>query len=120
MRRQRGVTMIGWIFLLIPVVIVVYALLRIGPAYYGHYKLLQAMKSVATKLKSDDTLSPQTVRNALDLHFDTEYVDVLTAKDIDVTKTGEGWVMEALYDKEIPFFGDLYLVLKFDETVPIY
>ena len=32
MRKQRGVTMIGWIFLLIPVAIVLYAGIRVGPA----------------------------------------------------------------------------------------
>ena len=120
MHRQRGVTMIGWIFLLIPVVLVLYALLRIGPAYYGHYKLVQAMKGTATNLKSDETLSPQTVRNALDLRFDTDYVDVLQASEIDVTKDGSGWVMSASYDKEIEFLGNFYLLLKFDETVPLY
>jgi hypothetical protein len=119
MHRQRGVTMIGWIFLLIPVVIVAYGLIRIGPAYYGHYKLVQAMKGTATNLKSDETLSPQSIRGALDLRFDTDYVDVLASKDIGVAKTDEGWTMTAEYEDEVEFFGNLFLLLKFNDAVVI-
>lgn len=120
MRKQRGVTMIGWIFLLIPVVLVLYALLRIGPVYYGHYKLVQALKGTATTLKSNETLTPHIVRSALDLRFNTDYVDALTPKEIDVTKNGEGgWTMFANYEKEVDFLGNLYLLLVFDEEVVI-
>lgn len=120
MHRQRGVTMIGWICLLIPVILVVYALLRVAPAYYGHYKLVQAMKGTATVLKSDETLSPQTVINTLAKRFDTDYVDVLSATEVEVTRDGEGWVMYAAYEEEIEYFANLHLLLKFDESVPIY
>ena len=64
--RQRGVTTIGWIFLLIPLVVVLYAGLRAGPIYLNYYKVVQAMKETASQLKSDDTLSPQTIRFALE------------------------------------------------------
>ena len=40
MRRQRGVTMIGWIFLLIPVALVLYAGIRVGPEYLNYYKVV--------------------------------------------------------------------------------
>jgi hypothetical protein len=120
MRRQRGVTMIGWIFLLIPIVLVLYALLRIGPVYYAHYKLVQAMKGTASNLKSDETLTPQSVRNALNLRFDVDYVDVLTPKDIEVTKSGEGgWIMTAEYERDVNYLGNLHMLLVFNEVVEI-
>ena len=60
MRKQRGVTMIGWIFLLIPMAMVLYAGIRVGS---GIPELLQgasrAMKETADELKSDETLTPQ-------------------------------------------------------------
>ena len=57
--RQRGVTAIGWVFLLIPMAIVIYAGIRIGPIYLDYYKVVQALKETAVKLKSDDTLTAQ-------------------------------------------------------------
>ena len=48
-RRQRGVTMIGWIFLLIPVAMVLYAGIRVGPEYMNYYKVVTALKETATQ-----------------------------------------------------------------------
>ena len=119
MHRQRGVTMIGWIFLLIPVVLVFYALLRIGPVYFDHYKLLQAMKSTASELKTDEALSQQVIRSALGRNFNTGYVD-MDAKEINITKNGEGlWSMTADYERQVDYFSNLYLLLVFNEEVVV-
>jgi Flp pilus assembly protein TadG len=118
-RRQRGVTMIGWIFLLIPMAIVIYAGIRVGPVYYEYYKLISAMKSTASELKSDETLTQQSVRGALQRRFDTQYVDDVDASDIVVTKVDATWAMTAQYEQVIPLFGNLNLLMQFDETVPI-
>ncbi|HET9863010.1 MAG TPA: DUF4845 domain-containing protein [Steroidobacteraceae bacterium] len=116
--RQRGVTMIGWICLLVPVAIVVYAAIRVTPKYMSYYKLVQAMKETATQLKSDETLTATSVRNALGKRFDTGYVEV-DPKEIEVTKGETGWVMHAEYEETAPLFGNLSLLLTFNETVPI-
>ena len=44
MRKQRGVTMIGWIFLLVPVAVVLYAGIRVVPEYLNYYKVVTALK----------------------------------------------------------------------------
>jgi hypothetical protein len=36
MRKQRGVTTIGWIFLLAPVAVVLYAGIRVAPEYLNY------------------------------------------------------------------------------------
>lgn len=120
MRKQRGVTMIGWIFLLIPMAIVVFSAIRIGPQYYEYYKLVSALKSTASELKDDETLTPQTVRSALQRRFDAQYVDSITAQEIDVVRAAEGWEMAAAYEEEAKLFGNLHLLLKFNKVVPLY
>ena len=39
--------MIGWIFLLIPMAIVLYAGIRVVPEYLNYYKVVTAMKETA-------------------------------------------------------------------------
>ena len=119
MRKQRGVTMIGWIFLLAPMAVVLYAGIRVGPEYMNYYKVITAMKETASKLKSDETLSPATIRNALEKRFDTGYIDEPLVKDIAVAKQEEGWVMRAEYEKTVPLFSNLYLLMSFDKSVAI-
>jgi predicted AlkP superfamily pyrophosphatase or phosphodiesterase len=118
-RRQRGVTMIGWIFLLIPVALVLYGGIVAGPKYLNYYKVVEAMKKTASQLKSDDTLTAQTIRFALDKQFDTGYIDSPTVDDIGVKKGENGWEMNANYEQEAHMFGNLDLLMKFDKTVVI-
>ena len=119
MRKQRGVTMIGWIFLLVPVAIVLYAGMRVGPEYLNYYKVSQALKETAVKLKSDETLTAQSVRNAIEKRFDTGYIDNPKPTDIQITKVDKGWQMIADYETTVPLFGNLYLLMTFKEAVPI-
>lgn len=118
-RKQRGVTMIGWIFLLTPLAIVAYAGLRIGPDYFNYYKVVTAMKETASQLKGDDTLTQQGIRQTLEKRFDTGYVDKPTAADIQYSKTDKGWEMTADYEETEKVFGNLYLLMSFKKTVPI-
>lgn len=119
MRRQRGVTMIGWIFLLIPMALVLYAGIRVVPEYLNYYKVVTAMKETASQLKSDETLSPQTIRSSLGKRFDTGYVDEPTVSDIGVKRGEAGWEMTAEYEKIVPLFGNLHLLMAFNKTVVI-
>jgi hypothetical protein len=119
MRNQRGVTMIGWIFLLIPVAIVFYAGLRAGPVYFNYYKVVTAMKETATRLRSDSTLNVQVIRSALEKRFDTSYIDDPTAAEIEITKIENGWRMRANYERTEKLFGNLHVTMAFDKTVDI-
>jgi Flp pilus assembly protein TadG len=120
MRKQRGVTMIGWIFLLIPMAIVLYAAIRVGPVYYEYYKLASAVTDTAKQLEAEDGLTPQKIRGALQKRFDTGYVDDVKAKDLDVTRNeNSGWDILLDYDATVPLFGNLFLTIDFDKTITI-
>jgi len=117
--QQRGVTMIGWIFLLIPVAIVAYGALRAFPKYMDYYKLVSAMKETASQLKDDETLTPTSIRQALERRFDTGYIEVDPA-EIEVSKSeGGDWQMTADYEETAPMFANLSLAFNFKETVVI-
>ena len=119
MRKQRGVTMIGWIFLLVPMAIVLYAGMRVGPEYLNYYKVTQALKETAVKLKSDEVLSVVTIRNAIEKRFDTGYIDSPKPTEIEITKVDKGWQMKADYETTVPLFGNLYLLMAFKQAVII-
>jgi len=119
MRNQRGVTMIGWIFLLVPVAIVLYAGMRVAPEYLNYYKVVSAMQETASALRSDDALTVGAVQTALVKRFDTGYIDKPIVSDIAVTKADQGWQMTADWETTVPLFGNLYLLLTFKKTVVI-
>jgi hypothetical protein len=119
MRKQRGVTMIGWIFLLIPVAVVLYAGIRIGPEYLNYYKVVTAMKETAKQLEANEALTPQSIRSSLEKRFDTGYIDEPNVKDIVISKIDGGWEMKAEYETMVPLFGNLYLLADFTTAVPV-
>jgi hypothetical protein len=119
MRNQRGVTMIGWLFLLAPLVVLLYVGLRAGPVYFNYYKVITAMKETASKLRSDDTLTPQVIKAALDKRFDTSYVDDPKIDEIEIKKSDKGWQMIANYERTEKVFGNLFVTMAFDKTVII-
>ncbi|HEV7607703.1 MAG TPA: DUF4845 domain-containing protein [Steroidobacteraceae bacterium] len=121
MRKQRGVTMIGWVFLLVPVALVLYAGIRVGPEYLNYYKVVTALKETATQLKSDEALTQATIRTAVERRFDTGYVDEPNANDLIIGKDESGgWTVTADYEKAVPMFGNLHLLMVFKTTVPIH
>lgn len=120
MRKQLGVTMIGWIFLLIPVAIVVYAGIRVTPIYLNYYKVIQALKETSTALKSDEVLTQTAIRKSLERRFDVGYIEKPTINDVRIFKNATGtWEVETDYEEVVPMFGNLYLLMQFKSSVPV-
>ena len=90
--RQRGVTFIGWLFLLTPLAVVIYAGIRVAPLYLNYMKVVKAMDQAGGELKGE--ASPQTIRGTIDRHFEIDMVEYPTTKDIKITRDGAAWVVE--------------------------
>ncbi|MGN6452632.1 MAG: DUF4845 domain-containing protein [Steroidobacteraceae bacterium] len=116
--RQLGVTAIGWLVLLTPVAIVVYAGIRLAPVYLNYMKVVKAMDQAGNELKSGG-INPQTIRTTIDKHFEIDMVEYPTTKDMKITKDGGAWLVESQYDDDAPLFANLSLHVTFDKTVKI-
>jgi hypothetical protein len=115
--RQKGVTFIGWIFLLTPLAVVGYAGIRMAPLYLNYMKVVKAMDQAGGELKGE--ASPQSIRTAIDKHFEIDMVDYPTTKDIKITRDGASWVVESKYDDDAPLFANVSLHVVFDKVVRI-
>ncbi len=114
--KQRGVTLIGWLFLLAPMVVVGYAAVRLLPVYLNYMKVVRALSLVASDAAGNN--DPKSIRATIDKHFEIDMVDYPQSKDIKVTKApGGGWDVEASYDDEAPLFANLSLHVTFDKVV---
>ena len=116
--RQLGVTAIGWLFLLTPLAIVIYAGIRLAPVYLNYMKVVRAMEGTVSEMKASGA-SPQTIRATIDKHFEIDMVDYPTTRDMKITKDGGSWVVESQYDDDAPLFANLSLHVTFDKKVRI-
>jgi len=114
-RRQRGVTFLGWLFLLLPVAIVVYAGIRLVPVYLNYMRVARSLEETASAFggAADDSMS---IRKALEKHFEIDSIDFPNVKDVTITRDGTAWVLEAKYEDVAPLFANLSLVVDFDKV----
>jgi hypothetical protein len=118
-KNQRGVTFLGWLLLLIPVGVIVYAGIRVAPIYLNYLHVAKAMQQLASESKGEGTINPVDVRASLEKRFDIDYVSYPAAKDIDVHRDGDHWVAIANYEEVAPLFGNMSLLMQFNTQVDL-
>lgn len=115
-KHQRGMTMIGFLVLMVPVAIVVYAGIRLTPVYLNYMRVAHCLDQVGAEVDGQ-TATTDAIRNALGKHFDIDSIEYPEVKDIKVTRTGHTWLMEADYDEQAPLFANLSILVTFDKRV---
>lgn len=110
-RRQRGLTLFGLMFWAIVVGAAAYLVLRVFPTVNEYITIKRVIDRVAAS-------SPSTVaeaRAAFDRQKDVEYsISTISGKDLDITKENEKVVISFAYDKEVPLYGPVFLLIKYE------
>jgi hypothetical protein len=112
-QAQRGVTFIGWLFLLVPVAIVVYAGIRLAPIYLNYMRVAKALAQTASEARGIDSTNAQSLRVALEKHFDIESITKPNPREIDIHRENDHWVAIADYEDLAPMFGNVSLLVQF-------
>ncbi len=110
MKEQRGVTLIGLVVICIIVVFVAIGGLKIAPAYIEYYNVKKAIVGVA-QTTSRGTVGD--VRQAFNRRAAIDDIDVIAGKDLEVTKEGNDLVISFSYEKRIPLFSNVSVVINF-------
>jgi hypothetical protein len=116
---QRGVTLIGWLILFVPLAIVGYSGIRLAPVYLNYLRLSQSLAQTAQEFKNEDAGpgGAQSFRTALDKRFEIEGIDHPTVKEIDVHRDGDHWVAIADYEDQAPLFANISILVLFHKEV---
>jgi len=116
---QRGVTFIGWLFLLAPLAIVFYAGIRLTPLYLNYMRVASSLSRLVDEHKDGQPTSVQVLRDSLWKHFDIEGIEHPDPKEIDIHRDGTGWVAIADYEDRVPVFGNVSLLVEFHKEAQI-
>ncbi len=111
MKNQKGITLIGMLFVCIVIVIFAVGGLKIMPAYIEYFKLKKAVVGI---VKSGDARGGVAdIRAAFDRRSAIDDFEVITAKDLEITKDGNNVVISFAYAKKIPLFSNVSVVIDF-------
>lgn len=116
--QESGMTMIGMIITLAFAGMFLLAGLKIGPVYLQHMKVKSAIEKVASELEGNDP-TVENARNALAKRYNVEGITHPKYEDIKVRKEGAGIRIVAKYDHVVPYFGNVYFLVAFDDYVDI-
>ena len=116
--RQRGVTAIGWLILLIPIGIIIYACIRLLPIYMNYMEVARSLNELKSEYATGGA-TPDGIRSSLQKRFDVEGLDFPAVKDIGITRNGQGWLVEAAYYDQAPLFLHITLQVAFDTSVTL-
>jgi hypothetical protein len=113
------VTFLGWLVLLIPVAIVVYAGIRLTPVYLNYLRVARSLERLPGEEGDLQGISAKSIRDSLDKSFDVETIEYPSTKDIDIHRDGDHWVAIADYQDLAPLFGNLSIMVQFHKEVDL-
>ena len=117
--RQRGMTMLGIIVVVVVVGAWVYAGIRLAPKYLEYMRVASTLEKVRDEYDSNPGTTEFMLRKAIERHFDIEMVEVITSNDIEIKKEGGEFTMRAAYEDTVPLAGNVSFLVEFDKSVNV-
>lgn len=114
-RRQAGVTAIGWMIILGLMGFFVFLTLKMLPSYLDYFKVVSALESVEKKTAS----SPMEIRKHIGRQFDVSFVHAITPKQIKIKNMGQAFNVIAKYDDRVHLFANVDVVMSFENQVRV-
>ena len=113
-KRQRGLTIIG--FILVAAVVIIFGMVgfRTLPSYIEYFTVKRVL--ARTLQDSKEGFSMYQFRREFDLKASADYIDSVRGSDIEVTKEGNSLVATAAWSKTLHLVGNMSLLLEFEAT----
>ena len=112
--RQRGLSMMGFLFVAAVVIVVVMVGFRVMPAYIEYYSVRKALEQALNDAK--DLNSTAEIRTAFQRRVDAGYIESVSAKDIEVTKNKNEVTASVGWTRKLPMVANASILLEFDAS----
>jgi hypothetical protein len=110
MKNQRGVALSGLLFWGIVIVLVAVLGMKVAPTFIEYQKILKDAKATASKVGPDSTVAE--IRGSFDKFAEIDMLD-FKASQLDITKENGKVVISFDYEKRIPLFWNVSLVIDY-------
>lgn len=118
MSRQRGMTTLGLMILVVFIGLFAFAAIQLTPAYLNYIKVAGVLDGVHEEFDGQGPTAA-AIRRSISRRFEVESVSAITERDIKVTQTDGGFLLTAQYDHTTPFIANLSFMVHFDKEVMI-
>jgi hypothetical protein len=115
-RKDKGLTLIGFLIVLVMVLFFAYAGMRIVPMYLEYH----ALGSALTKLENDPNaknLTPQKIKQSIQTSLWASYAhNNIKPEHIKISKKSGGVQVRVAYEIREEFLGNIDIIGTFDKT----
>jgi len=113
---QRGVTFTGLAALVGLIAFFALIAIRLAPIYIENFSIVSAMKSTFEQEGVDD-MSAGEIQQSLTRRMSIDNVDAIDGSDVVVSRDEGALVLSVEYEVRTAMFGNVDLVVSFDERV---
>jgi hypothetical protein len=110
-RGQKGLSLFGFIFVLVIVAFVAILGLKVGPTVIEYYSIKKAIVNARNA-----GANVREIQAAFDRQTAAGYIESVSGKDLEITRTAEGLDVSVAYQKKIGLFGPVSLVIDYVAT----
>jgi hypothetical protein len=111
MQNQRGISLVGILFICIVVVLVAVGGLKVTPAYLEYMSVKKAVVGIVQGGEARGTVAD--IRRAFDKRAQVDDISVISGTDLEITKEGNDVVVAFAYPKKVPLFANVSLYFDF-------
>ncbi len=111
-RRQGGMSAIGILVVLILVVFAALIGMRVTPAYLEYFAIKKAISSMASSGELRGATAAD-VRKSFERHQAIDDFTAVGPQDLEITKDGGDVVISFAYEKRVPLFYNVSLLIDF-------
>jgi hypothetical protein len=117
-KKQRGMTAIGWLIVLGMLSFFVLLVLRLAPGYLEFYKVKSVMESLLQEPYLGSK-TPMEIRNLLQRRIDVNAIDSITAKDVKIEQKNGKTTISTRYEVRVPIMGNVDAVSSFERSIEV-
>lgn len=112
MRKQRGISMFGFMLVAIVVIMVAMLAMKLIPAYVEFF----SVKKILNAMGQDSEIKAMNnadIRSAFAKRAEVGYVTVVKPSDLTIDRTGGNVVLSAEYEYRTPLVANISLIVDF-------
>lgn len=117
-KREKGLTFISLVIVLAIIGFFTLLVLKIGPIYMNHSKVLNALAALE-QTGDVEKKSKNEIRLILAKRFNLNYVDHIDLDDIAISKAGGYLKVRIYYEVVEPIIGNLSVLVQFDDVIEV-
>lgn len=115
MHKQRGVSMLGFMFMSVAVIIIAMLAMKLVPAYLEFFSVKKILNSMGQDNETK-SMSNNEIRSSFSKRANVGYVTVVKPEDLAVDRSGGNLVISTEYEYRTKLVANISLVVDFKAT----